>query len=111
MSSITFNQSQLEAAARFIFNNNKMCHIWPNPPASELDVLNQIVENGRHIARENATREPDNQITAIGTGGYTIVVDDINDQGNYTLSVLVDPAVSNNNHKYVSYEVEEPEDD
>lgn len=110
MPSITFNQSQLEAAARFIFNNNKMCHIWPNPPASELDVLNQIVENGRHIARENATREPDNQITAVGTGGYTILVDDIDD-GDYTLSVLVDPAVSNNNRQYVSYEVDEPEDD
>jgi hypothetical protein len=103
---ISYCQTQLQEAAKFIWQKNPHVKDWGQHPKSELDVYNIIYSTIVHTARKNYLlileerklgKELDNQwVTYTGSGGYYVTYELITDEPNKIeigIEVLVDPVI------------------
>lgn len=104
---IHYNEEQLSAAAKVIFENNPHCAYWPTPCFSASGVrqhiMDAITDHGhrcvnvlRHSRDVNADWP-----WMTGTGGYYLIF--TNDDGSniITVDILVDPAINKGHQRYI----------
>lgn len=114
---ISYNMSQLMAAAEFIWNNNPAVQHWPDQPRSVMDVANGILRTAKRQAEQNVHTWQASGVwsTFVGTGGYTVILtsdSDFDDVDNIVidLDILVDPAVGDRSYNIVTQEIHDEEE-
>lgn len=92
----------LNAAASFVWENNKACPVWPDPCFSFLDVKEHILADIRAYAAKNMATydDPDKWISWVGGAGYWFIFSS-DDEMSIDVEILVDPALGNNKYSYV----------
>lgn len=113
---ISYSLGALHEAAKFIWENNRSVPYWPSAPTSAFDVMTQIrnmmvkgaLENAEFLRKEkNKTLSPDDDwMTFTGSGGYYVLYELLSEEDEEEIrigiDVLVDPAVSHPNPRYVT---------
>lgn len=119
---ISYSQSNLHSAARFIWENNSSITKWPTAPKSVFDIMNTIrelmrdacIKNAKIILREQKLKVElsDDWISYTGTGGfycqiefYTIAEDEENPGTEIIqlgVQILVDPAIGDDRQNYTT---------
>lgn len=104
--SISYCQTQVEEAAKFIWENNKSVKKWPSAPKDVFDIYDIIIDYMKRDSRKNfdvilqerKTGEnlDDRWTRYSGTGGFFIIYDLIEESDTVIridADVLVDPCI------------------
>lgn len=102
MKKVTINKSQIKAASKFVFENNKHINNWPIVPKSWKDVRSKIHSEIGYIIRYNEF-DPNESYYFYATCGYWIFL--FYDSNNIEVEVLIESDLINDDSKYKSFNV------
>lgn len=102
---IRYNENQVTAAAKFIFENNEHCSNWPSPAYSAYDVCKQIKEFIRQNVKSNIllidAGKSEKWNSYASTGGFMITMGTDDDYA-VDVEVYVDPSLTGSSNPYIS---------
>jgi hypothetical protein len=102
MKTVVVNKSQIKAASKFVFENNKHIKNWPVVPNSWKDVRSKIHSEIDYLIRTNEF-DPNESYYFYATGGYWIFL--FYDSDTIDVEVLIEPDLINDDSKYKSFNV------